>query len=137
MQTTSITTEDIGTLLVIENPESHCKEGHVHQDSSFDDWQGSLVWSSNDTGYNEGAAVVFRLALQYGLNIPALPADLAGQAVGNIWKRREMMAFAKDIAKAGNIVPATAVATASQWHNCHAFKALLRHTPEVAGWLLR
>ena len=127
---------DVAGFLNIANPASHCNQGHNHNDNSYDNWRESLEWSSQDTGHNEGAAAVIQLALKYGLNIDGLPADLAGDVVGEIWKRRDMMAFGKDIAKGGFIIQATTIAVASQWHNCHAFRALLRHTPEVANWLL-
>jgi|GEM_PF-6623872 hypothetical protein len=136
LQDTQVTREDVAGFLNIANPAAHCNQNHNHQDNSYDNWEESLIWSAGDTGHNEGAAAVISLALQYGLHISGLPADLAGDAVGEIWKRRDMMAFAKDIAKGGFIIQATTIAVASQWHNCHAFRCLLRHTPETAEWLL-
>jgi hypothetical protein len=46
-----------------------------------------------------------------------------------------MMKFAKALAAKGKVAEAVAIATASQWHNCHAFKCLLRHPMEIVAWL--
>jgi len=62
--------------------------------------------------------------------------DPEGQeAVGEVWRRRAMMRFASQLAANGKLAPATAIAVASQWHNCQAFRCLLRHTADVASWL--
>jgi len=45
------------------------------------------------------------------------------------------MNFAIDLAKSGNIEPAVGLALLSQWHNCHAFKCLILHIPEIGIWL--
>jgi hypothetical protein len=67
--------------------------------------------------------------------VKAVDAQGGEVAVGEVWRRRAMMRFASKLAVNGKSVPATAIAVASQWHNCHAFRCLLRHTPEVALWL--
>jgi hypothetical protein len=126
---------EFGQYLDIVNPENHCQENHNHSDNSYDDWYQSLVWSAGDTGHNEGAEAAVGIALEVGLQIDPTIANAAGSVVGELWKRRDMMAFAKDVAKV-NLFPAMDIALASQWHNCHAFKAILRHPVEVAGWLL-
>jgi hypothetical protein len=62
-------------------------------------------------------------------------SDDEADIVGEVWRRRAMLRFASVLVHAGSIAPAVAVATASQWHNCHAFECLLRHPNEVARWL--
>jgi hypothetical protein len=178
---------DLGRLLDTTAPESHCQMQHNHQDNSFDDWAGSLKWSADDCGHNEGASAVIKLAVRNGLSFPELmrgcpdseryipraeevirnpdtldqysgfltPSQLAvlkkmlkdGRsapevlaeapegAAGEAWRRKAMMRFASALAKKGNLGAATAIAAASQWHNCQAFRCLLRHSAEVAEWL--
>jgi hypothetical protein len=131
-----VTAADVSQFLDTNNPASHCNQSHYHPDDSYDNWREALEWSAQDIGHNEGAAAIVNLALQYGLQLPPLPSQIIGDGVGEIWKRREMMAFAKGIARTGHIVQAASIAIASQWHNCHAFRCLLRHTNDVVGWLL-
>jgi len=135
MASTGSGAADFGQYIDIANPEYHCRERHDHSDNSYDDWRRSLEWSAGDTGHNEGAAVAVDIALEVGLQLDPSIAHVAGDAVGEVWKRREMMSFAKDLAKV-NLIPAMDIALASQWHNCHAFKSILRHPVETAGWLL-
>src|ERR1700753_3604269 len=96
---------EFGQFLDIINPENHCQEDYDHSDNSYDDWEESLNWSANDTGHNEGAAAPVDIGLEVGLQIYSSIANLAGDAVGEVWKRRDMMAFAKDVAKV-NLIPA-------------------------------
>ena len=183
----TVTRADIDKLLDTKDPENHCGEKHDHSDDSFDDWKGSLEWSAQDCGHNEGAGPIVRVAVANGLSYPELmlgcpdtesaipiveqamkdpatldnylrlmpqdkaaalkqalkegksPTDILAMApedaVGEAWRRKAMMKFAKTLAAKGKVAPATAIATASQWHNCHAFKCLLRHPGEIASWL--
>lgn len=132
---------DVSQFLDISNPESHCNQGHDHFALPWPlpacDWWNQLAWSMGDTGYNEGAAAGARIALEYGLNLPPQIASLGGDLLANAWPRRDMMRFAIDIAKAGFLPQGTSIAIASQWHNCHAFKCLVFHAPEVGAWLLQ
>jgi hypothetical protein len=186
-----LTRSDIDQLLDTTRPETHCQLNHDHNDSSFDDWEGSLKWSASNCGHNEGAGAVIKLAVKYGLSYPELmrgcpesealipqvdeilknpdaldryanygwgsPSQIAqlkamlksgssftdvltaapDQAVGEVWRRKAMMRFASSLARKSSLAPATAIATASQWHNCQAFKSYLRHTSDVANWLLQ
>ena len=66
--------------------------------------------------------------------LATLSADRA-EIIGEVWRRRAMLRFASVLTYAGSITPAVAIATASQWHNCHAFECLLRHPNEVVRWL--
>jgi hypothetical protein len=191
--TNTVTRADIDQILETKNPQNHCGENHDHSDESFDDWKGSLVWSTQDCGHNEGAGPVVKLAVNNGLSYPALmrgchdseqaipvvdeimkdpsqfdallkevPPDKSPtmeqvtavrqalkegksfteilvmappDAVGEVWRRVAMMQFAKKLAREDKLAPAVAIATASQWHNCQAFRALLRHPAEIAQWL--
>lgn len=178
---------DIDRLLDTATPENHCQMQHNHGDNSFDDWEGSLKWSADDCGHNEGAGAVIKLAVRNGLSFPELMrgcpdsesyipraeevmknpdrldeysgllsssqlaalkkmlkeaksapevlAEAPEAAAGEAWRRKAMMRFAGALAKKGNLAAATAIATASQWHNCQAFRCLLRHSSEVAEWL--
>lgn len=178
---------DIDRLLDTIHPELHCRMNHDHNDASFDDWGGSLKWSADDCGHNEGAGAAIKLAVKNGLSYPELmcgcpdseslipkvdealkdpdaldryagfgsPSQIAvlkqmlkngssfpevlssapDEAVGEVWRRKAMIRFASTLAKKGSLAPATAIATASQWHNCQAFKCLLRHPSEVGRWL--
>ena len=184
---TKVSESDIDRLLDTTYPERHCQMEHDHSVSTFDDWEGSLKWSSEDCGHNEGSGPVIRLAVENGLSYPALmrgcpqseefipeveearknpdtldrysgwvsPSQLATlkqmfrdrrpipeilaaapeKAVGEAWRRRAMMRFAAELSKKDSLPPAAAIATASQWHNCHAFKCLLRHPNEICDWL--
>lgn len=136
------------------NLESHCNQGHAHWAPGRDhvlpeawgakaesrlsgcDWQGQLNWCEADTGFNEGAEEGARLAANGSLGLPDNAAGATGALLGNLWKRREMISFAKEAAKAGN-AQATAIAISCQWHNCQAFACLLAHPAEVRTWLLR
>ena len=64
-----------------------------------------------------------------------IPGPVIDVVAGNVWKRRDMMFFAVDLAHRGALPVAVAIATASQWHNCHAFKWLLMHPNQTAAWL--
>jgi hypothetical protein len=127
-----------------------CREPHNHAALPWDlpgcPWQEQLQWCVNDTGHNEGADRACEIILAArGFTIP-WPAC---KGLGEVWKRREMMTFAKNVAHASyipqsriitNTVSASAavdVATACQWHNCHAFKCVAFHVPsgEVLHWL--
>jgi hypothetical protein len=184
-----LTRSDIDQLLDTAHPETHCQMNHDHNDSSFDDWEGSLRWSAADCGHNEGAGAAIKVAVKNGLSYPDLmrgcsqsealipqvneilknpdaldryanfgwgsPTQIAqlksmlkrgssftdiltlapSEAVGEVWRRKAMIRFASALAKGGSLAPATAIATASQWHNCYAFKSLLRHLADVANWL--
>jgi hypothetical protein len=188
-QAAPVTRSDLDKLLDTTHPELHCKMNHDHNDTTFDDWEGSLKWSATDCGYNEAAGAVIKLAVKSGLSYPELmcgcpdserlipqvnevlrnpdaldqyagvglasPSQIADlknmvkrgvpptevlasapeEAVDEVWRRKAMMRFASTLAKRGSLAPATAIATASQWHNCQAFKCLLRHPSEVAHWL--
>lgn len=129
--------------LDVINPESHCTEDHDHYSLPPDwpswqdcDWQKQLDWALGDHGFNEGADAAAAIAAEIGFSIPANIAQFIGAGLGNVWDRCNMMYFAKDLAKTGNVEPAISIALLSQWHNCHAFKCLLAHLPEVGGWLL-
>jgi hypothetical protein len=178
---------DIDRVLDTATPENHCQMQHNHGDNSFDDWEGSLKWSADDCGHNEGAGAVIKLAAGNGLSFPELMrgcpdsesyipraqeiiknpdrldeysgllsssqlaalkkmlkegksapevlAEAPEAAAGEAWRRKAMMRFASALAKKGNLAAATAIATASQWHNCQAFRCLLRHPNEVGNWL--
>jgi hypothetical protein len=184
-----VTQSEIDALLDTTHPERHCTANHDHNDTRFDDWEGSLKWAAANCGHNEGAGAVIKLAVKNGLKYPELmcgclesenliprvnevlknpdvldryaayasasqiatlkrmlrqgvsPAEVLAsapeQAVGEAWRRKAMMRFASTIAKKGSLAPATAIATASQWHNCQAFRSLLRHSSEVSDWLMR
>jgi hypothetical protein len=73
--------------------------------------------------------------LKEGKSAPEILADAPEGAAGEAWRRKAMMRFASALAKRGSHAAATAIATASQWHNCQAFRCLLRHSSEVAEWL--
>ena len=126
-------------ILDVTNPEEHCTQNHDHfalpWDLSGCPWQELLMWSMNDHGFNEGAEVAGSLAAQYGLGLPPDVAGLVGQGLGNVWDRCNMMHFAADVARTGNIDVAVGIAIASQWHNCHALKCLVFHAVEVAAWI--
>jgi alkylhydroperoxidase family enzyme len=128
----------LGDLIDLNNPQGHCNQAHNHDDNSYDDWRDALVWQTNDTGFNEGAGTALAICAKAGLNasLPEPVANLLGGAAGNLWRRREMIRFASDVAKKGHGVEATAIAVAGQWHNCHAFRALVRHQSDVQNWLL-
>ncbi len=178
---------EIGLLLDTTRPESHCQMQHDHKDNTFDDWEGSLNWSADDCGHNEGASAVIKLGVKNGLSFPELMrgcpdseryipqaeevienpdrldqyaaflgssqlaalekmlkdgkpapevlAEAPEGAAGEAWRRKAMMRFASALAKNGNLAVATAIATSSQWHNCQAFRCLLRHPNEVGNWL--
>lgn len=182
-----VTRADIDRLLDTAHPETHCAMHHNHNDTSFDDWKGSLEWSASDCGHNEGAGPIIKLAARNGLAYPemmygcsaseslipqideamkdpdrldsyigmASPSQVAevrkmlkqgksfveiltmapDEAVGEVWRRRATLRFASTLAHRGSLAPAVAIATASQWHNCQAFKCLLRHPNEIAQWL--
>lgn len=129
--------------LDLTNPESHCNQDHDHYTPPPEwggswaggDWQAQLQWAMGDHGFNEGAAVAASLLAEYGVGLPSDVANLAGQAIGNVWDRTNMMYFAISLAKSGNVEPAVGLALVSQWHNCHAFKCLCAHIPEISGWL--
>jgi hypothetical protein len=130
---------DISEYLNVSDPESHCNQDHDHSTPPWPlpecTWQEQLAWSQSDTGFNEGAQAAAELVTQYGLGLPAPVAGLAGDALANIWPRRDMMAFAISLAKTGMLPQACSIAVVSQWHNCHAFRCLIFHAPEVAVWL--
>jgi hypothetical protein len=178
---------EVERLLDTTHPERHCQMSHNHNDSSFDDWEGSLQWAAHDCGHNEGAGPVIKLAVSSGLSSPELmygchdseglipqvqeaiknpdaldqfsgwvtPAQLMAlkrmlregksfpevlseappQAIGEVWKRVAMMRFASRLAKKNSEAAAVAIATASQWHNCQAFRCLLRHPDKIYNWL--
>ena len=71
-QAGSIARSDIDRLLNTTHPELHCTMNHNHNDTSFDDWEGSLKWSAADCGHNEGAGAVIKLAVKNGLSYPEL-----------------------------------------------------------------
>jgi hypothetical protein len=130
--------QDLSSL-DLTSPERHCNQQHNHSALPWSslascDWQRQLEWCSGDTGFNEGAAVATSVALQAGLDLPGPVANLGGGVIGNLWKRRDMMAFAKSLARGLN-PNAAALAIACQWHNCHALKCLAAHPVEVQEWL--
>jgi hypothetical protein len=137
MFTTPSRTQDLSGI-ALGNPESHCNQSHNHYALPWPlqscDWQAQLQWCSRDTGYNEGAGAGASIALQAGLGLPGPIANLGGAALANAWPRRDMMAFAKSMARGLN-PNAAALAMACQWHNCHAFKCLAAHPFEVQEWL--
>lgn len=126
--------------LDLANPENHCNQDHDHFACPWPawdagDWEGQLRWSMGDHGFNEGADQAAALLAEYGYGLPSGVADIVGQAIGNLWDRCNMMHFAVDLAKSGNVEPAVGLALLSQWHNCHAFKCLICHIPEIGIWL--
>jgi hypothetical protein len=66
---------------------------------------------------------------------PEILAEAPREAVGVVWSRKAMMRFASTLAKRHSCAAAAAIAIASQWHNCHGFKCLLRHPDEICDWL--
>jgi hypothetical protein len=131
---------DIGNYINIASPEGHCNQDHDHLHLPWGlancPWQKQLEWQMNDTGFNEGADVAVQIIAKYGLGVPDILAKLGGAVAGNVWKRREMIRFARDVAKSGHPWEGAAIAIAGQWHNCHAFKCLIAHPVEVIGWLI-
>lgn len=116
------------------NP-SHCGEAHNHTDPAWTGanlqacpWKQQIDWCFHDTGFNEGAGCAAGVA---GVKVP----DPGGQALGNVWKRRDMMNAAKDLAKNNVDEAATSVALCCQYHNCHACRCLDAHRSEIAGYL--
>jgi|SRR6266496_631442 len=121
----------------IGNPQSHCNQSHHHDPLPENiNPVDQLKWSAQDTGFNEGAEEGIRLLLKYGVGLPDGLADLGGKVAGNVWKRRDMMKFAKDLAKSGNVPVAVGLGILSQWHNCHAFRTLINNVPTVTRWML-
>lgn len=80
-------------------------------------------------------AVALKQALKDGKSPAEILAMAPEDVVGEAWRRVAMMKFAKSLAVKEKSAQAVAIATASQWHNCHAFKCLLRHPREIACWL--
>jgi hypothetical protein len=123
----------------IVHPQSHCNQQHAHDPVPAGiDPRAQLNWSAGDTGFNEGAEEGVKLLARYGIKLPPPIDSLAGKVAGNVWKRRDMMAFAKTLAKAGgpqNLQGAVGLAILSQWHNCHAFRTLLWNVPVVIQWV--
>jgi hypothetical protein len=70
-----------------------------------------------------------------GTLVKAVDVPGGDVAVGEVWRRKAMMTFASKLAVSGKSAPATAIAVASQWHNCQTFRCLLRHTAEISQWL--
>jgi hypothetical protein len=85
---------------------------------------------------SQSQIATMRDMLKQGKSFPEILAVAPDGAVGEVWRRRPMLRFASSLARTGSLVPAVAIATASQWHNCQEFKCLLRHPNEVARWLL-
>lgn len=192
LTSTSVRIDDLKCYLDTAAPEKHCTEKHDHTDNTFDDWRGVLAWSDANCGYNEGAAAVVAVAVEYGLSYPDLmlgcietenliprvdralkdPAYLKSElsrvpprylspedaskieqavsdgksfteillmapppAAGHVWRRKAMLRFARTLVRKGKVVQATAIASSSQWHNCVAFRCLLRHSDDVVVWL--
>jgi hypothetical protein len=80
-------------------------------------------------------AVALKQALKDGKSPAEILVLAPEDVIGEAWRRVAMMKFAKALSTQGKIAPAVAIATASQWHNCHAFKCLLRHPGEIVVWL--
>ena len=76
-----------------------------------------------------------RSAIKEGKSFIEILKMVPNEVLGEVWRRNSMMRFAQTLARSGNIIPATAIATASQWHNCHGFRCLLRHPNDVGLWL--
>jgi hypothetical protein len=131
----------LSDVLNITSPENHCDQDHDHDALPWGlpgcPWQELLDWATKDEGFNEGAAAGAEIALQYGFSLPAQIAHLGGAALADVWHRSAMMQFAVLVAKSGQPLVGTAIAIASQWNNCHAFKCLVFHSPEVTAWLLQ
>ena len=129
----------IEDLVDLTNPENHCNQDHDHSALPWPlpscPWEDALDWAMGDHGFNEGAEEAGRIAVQYGLGLPEGVAGLIGQGLGNVWDRCNMMHFAVDVAKSGNVEPATAIAVLSQWHNCQALRCLAFHAGEIGDWL--
>jgi hypothetical protein len=68
----TVTRSDIDKLLDTTQPETHCQMKHNHNDTSFDNWEGSLKWAAADCGHNEGAGAVIKLAVKNELSYPDL-----------------------------------------------------------------
>jgi hypothetical protein len=71
-------------------------------------------------------------AIRSGKSFTEILVMAPDDAVGEVWRRKAMIRFAKSIATKGKPAPAAAIAIASQWHNCHAFRCLLRHADDVS-----
>ena len=133
---------DISDLIDLDDPASHCNQDHDHNAQPDIAWQAMVKWSTEDTGFNEGAYTAITVLIKAGVPVPDFLANLPQiglyGAAGNLWRRRDMMEFAKTIyrsqypkaAKAG-----VAIVVASQWHNCHAFRCLAANTDEIGNWL--
>jgi hypothetical protein len=129
----------LGDLIDLNNPQGHCNQSHAHDPVPPGiSWEEQLVWQMNDGGFNEGAATAVAICTKAGLqeSLPGAVVNVLGVAAGNLWKRREMIRFAIELAKKGHAVEGTAIAIAGQWHNCHAFRVLVEHQSDVQNWLL-
>jgi len=124
-------------LLDIASPERHCNQNHDHfaVPTSLDT-NKLLDWSLNDTGFNEAAGPVLRVLLALGMDVP-VAGPIVDVVAGNLWKRNMMMSLAIELANTGQLPLGVLIATASQWHNCHAFKWLIAHPDQTAKWLLQ
>jgi hypothetical protein len=132
-------------VLDLYNPPSHCAQDHDHDDPpKFEtcDWKAALRWSANDTGFNEGALAAARVLLKSDIPLPDKVAaaykarGTAGEPMtGEVWKRRDMMVFAKGLAAKGQMKAVVGVAVASQWQDCWAFRCLAAQKGNVAEWL--
>ena len=74
-------------------------------------------------------------AIRAGKSFTDILVMAPDEAVGEVWRRNAMIRFARAVSVRGEAAVAVAIATASQWHNCQAFRSLLRHTNDVATWL--
>lgn len=137
---------DISNILDLSDPASHCNQDHDHNGLpwSLEDcpWKDQVLWSAQDTGFNEGAMPAVNVLIKSGLPVPDILAKAlqAGgeQVLGNLWPRRDMMQFAKSLYQIPGGLgekAAIAIVVASQWHNCHAFRCLVAHTDEIGDWL--
>ncbi|HLK51934.1 MAG TPA: hypothetical protein VKU42_00680 [Candidatus Angelobacter sp.] len=123
---------------------SHCNQSHDHYtcpwpgDWVSGDYKAFLQWSRGDSGFNEGAQAAVQLLNAATIQLPAIIATAGGAAVGNVWKRVDMMNFAHYLATVGgNISAGTGLAILSQWHNCHCFRCLYYNAPAVALYMVQ
>jgi hypothetical protein len=126
-----------GIGIDLAEPWNHCNQDHQHNPlpPGIDPYD-QLRWSAGDRGHNEGADEALALLLQYGFGLPPGVTDLARQsgAAGELWKRQDMMNFAKSI-RYQNLPCAVGLCILSQWHNCHAFRTLEYNPLAVINWL--
>jgi len=93
---------------------------------------GNLDWSSRDHGFNEGAECGAN-ALGGVVQIPQIP--FAGQVLGNVWDRTNMMGAAVLAYRAGYRDAAINAAICSQIHNGGVYALLSANRGIVGNWL--